>query len=732
MDEVTGVIHRVIYNRGDYYALSFTGYGHTPSRCSVAGNVYGLSTLKSGISIKFLGQWKNHKKFGRQFAIKSWEPWSVENYQVEYFLHACVDGFQDRDVARWVASKFGTYAFETLTKEPSKILALEGSLPRKLLESACLGWERSLAARDLSLVLKDGGLAGFEVQAAIARFGNHAPKIIKENPYSLMEVPGLRFQKVDQLAFSLGLTSDDPRRVEGAVLWSLREAAKDGGHLYLSRGEIPAFVHKLTDSRQVLPVSADFDAFMRATQNLVDREALVLDPKAGVYLPEVFHFERESAKMVASFLGPSEVSVELQPFVESYERSNQLSLSEAQRLALEKLVDNKVLVLTGLPGTGKTSTVRAIVRMFEQCGISFSLMAPTGIAAKRLAAVTGKLASTIHRALGYDGSEWRLNQDIRFVVDAVIVDEVSMVDQELLYRLLSALRPETMLVLVGDDAQLPSVGAGNVLRELLACPDVPNVRLTQIFRQSEKGDIVLNSHRIYRGETLNLEDPRSDTEFKFLRVSDEERIADLIVEMSAKMKAKDANFQVLSPKYEGVVGVDHLNSKLRDRLNPAGPAEWKEGGLHLRVGDRVMVIQNDYKLNVYNGDAGKLVAIHPEALVVRIHGVGKECDAQVEFPLDVAKDKLKLAYAITVHRCQGSEFDNIIMPVVRSQGRMLQRNLLYTAVTRARKRVWLIGEESAIQKAIQNNKVVQRNTCLGRAVSEAIVGVQSVHEGGES
>jgi len=301
-------------------------------------------------------------------------------------------------------------------------------------------------------------------------------------------------------------------------------------------------------------------------------------------------------------------------------------------------------------------------------------------------------------------------------VGAVIVDEMSMVDQELLYRLLSSLRPDTIVAFVGDDAQLPSVGPGFVLRELITCPVLPRVRLTTIFRQSDKGAIVLNAHRVNRGENLPLHERNPESEFQFVPTVSQEVAADLIVEMAAKLKARNANFQVLSPMYDGVVGVNNLNERLRDKLNPfQGQKEYKKGDLRFRVGDRLMVIQNNYKLAVYNGDVGKLVRITKDDLVVRIHGVGNEPDAEVWFPQEQAS-KLRLAYAVTVHKCQGSEFDTIVMPLVCAHGRMLQRNLFYTAITRARKKVWVLGEETAIQKAIQNATVQARNTRLSECV----------------
>jgi exodeoxyribonuclease V alpha subunit len=290
-----------------------------------------------------------------------------------------------------------------------------------------------------------------------------------------------------------------------------------------------------------------------------------------------------------------------------------------------------------------------------------------------------------------------------------------MVDQELIYRLLVALRSDTILVLVGDADQLPSVGAGNVLKELANCADLPRVDLTKIFRQSAKGDIVSNSHRINRGEFPELGDPKGASEFKFVPLQDDVQIRDCIVRMAVKLKARDANFQVLTAKYKGALGVNALNEALRQALNPPGAAEWRGESQRFRVGDRLMVIKNDYKKNVYNGDVGKLLHIQTDRLVVRVYGIDE--DRLVAFTDAEAEETLRLAYAVTVHRSQGNEFDTIILPVVLEQGRMLQRNLLYTAVTRAKRQVWLLGQRAAIQRAIDNNKVIHRNTVLGRAVT---------------
>jgi exodeoxyribonuclease V alpha subunit len=713
LETIDGRIRKVIFQSGDFYILSF--FSEDMGELVAKGNIFGLVRVVSDITIRLIGKWVRHPKYGRQLLIRNWEPWARYPQEVRYFLWNCVDGFSDSEVLRNISKK-GPEAFQTLTETPNALLDAQPPIgePRAV-QAAILGWGGALSTRNLSTLLQAGGVRGDEIQLAMARFGQNTASVIKENPYRLLEVMD-DFSRVDKLAMKLGFSMGSPERLQGGILLALRERSKQG-HLFLRRGELKEIVPAVFSGYNLIPPRGDY---REAIKKLVESKGVVLEPGVGIYLDSLHFYERESAARIRDVLKEEkgDLRINIQSFIADYERSNRMSLSDAQKEAVEKLDRNRILVLTGLPGTGKTTCVRSIVRLFETTGLTFTLMAPTGIAAKRLSSVTGQPASTIHRALRYDGSSWGHNSDNRYVVDAVIVDEMSMVDQELFYRLLSALRPDTYLVLVGDDAQLPSVGPGNVLRELVACEDVPNVRLTQIFRQSEKGEIVKNSHLINKGEMPVLQGPKDKTEFHFVPMDDEDRILSFVVAMASKLKSRNDNFQVLSPKYEGRVGVNTLNERLRDKLNPRGPREWKQGEQHFRTGDRVMVIQNDYDLGVYNGDMGKLVSISRESLSVRIHGLGEnDLDTEITFTYRAAEQKLRLAYAISVHKSQGSEFNHIVLPITRSQGRMLQRNLLYTAVTRARKSVWLIGSSSAVQIAIDNNKVVRRNTVLRDLIS---------------
>lgn len=730
MDAIHGRVQSVIYAKDGYYILAFEVEGSDPpvkDRIAKArGHLHGVEQVKAGVPIRLQGKWTEHKRFGRQLAIKSWEPWAEGPADVERFLSTCVEGFLDPAIGRAIAKRYGTAAYAALSSGAA--LAEVTEVQREPLERAMTGWRRLLTARDLAVLLRDDGISANLVRDILAAWGSEAGEIIRGNPYRLMELPGMTFETADRMALNMGIGRHDPRRLGGAILWAIREYSKSG-HLFMRRGDVPQAVAALAFQGGGAPLSAAYDAALAA---LSKDKAVIVVPGVGVYLPDLYGYEQDTAHMLVESMTPVQLDIDVEAFLTEYEHSNRIELSPAQRDAVRLLLNNRVLVLTGLPGTGKTTVVRTIVKLFESARLSLLLMAPTGIAAKRLASVAGHAASTIHRALKYDGTSWGHHADNKLVVDAVVVDEMSMVDQELIFRLLSALQRGTVVVLVGDDAQLPSVGPGSVLRELVSCPALPRVRLTQIFRQSERSDIVLNSHRINRGEPLPLFGQPLESEFRFVPIADEDRIVDLIVEMAAKLKGRNDNFQVLSPKYEGVVGVNNLNERLRARLNPdenQREVEW--GDLKVRVGDRLMVVKNDYKKNVYNGDVGKLTAINQDKLIVRVHDAGIDgSDLIVEFPKEDA-DKLRLAYAVTVHKCQGLEFDTIILPMTRTQGWMLQRNLFYTAVTRARTKVWILGEEGAVLKAISNDHVLQRNTRLADSILELMrsgVGVRQEND----
>jgi exodeoxyribonuclease V alpha subunit len=538
---------------------------------------------------------------------------------------------------------------------------------------------------------------------------------LKKNPYMLVGY-GIAFNKIDHAAIDmLGLSPNTPYRIVGYLKHMLQTESMNG-HLFL---KIEDFILDLNNR-----LHTDYDIVK--LQELIDQYGndMVTINNGGVYISSNFFYEDSSSYMVSKFIYTHKEndSINIHEFINDYQKNNEINFSELQYKAVIKAFEHNMFVLTGLPGTGKTTLTKCLCYLFRRLyGENPLLLTPTGVAARNLQMRTGMDSSTIHRALGYQGDKWLYNKYNKLDFSTVIVDEVSMVDQQLFYRLLSALNPETTrLILIGDAAQLPSVGAGNVLRDLVKSKSIENVFLQEIFRQNEASDIIINAHRINKGEGLLL--TKNPPDFIFIEEKDKEKIQDKIIKITNKLYLEEKEFQVLSPMYKPqYIGVDALNQILKGNLNKESQdgGEINLSGVTFKVNDRVIVTKNNYKYDVFNGDIGKIKEIDYRSGIVKI----KLFKPIRYIELGIRDDSiyslnLKLAYCITVHKVQGLEFEYIIIPISKAFRPLLQRNLLYTGVTRARSKIIIIGDPEALGMAIANNRPVLRNTMLSERLNK--------------
>lgn len=726
---------------------------------TIRGTIPGMS-ITDGTWFGFEGHWTTHKQYGRQLVISrapvikdSWDPDSASAALTAH-------GVGERVLKR-IRTHFGDADFIAALSDATR-LAEVPDVNDFVAKHVAQRWEVVQAYFRALGFLSDLGLPPNKINQVWAMFGDEAEKVLGSNPWELVRLDGIPFQYADEIAMKLGLDMTSPNRLRGAVIYSCKNQ-RSFGHLYMTTGSLLAQV------QQVVPgvTSEDFAKALAESHKdgivIVDRSARS-DVRA-IYDPWSFKLEKDSSDLLESrvktaaftedraadyikllgSVGPKTEGQAKQPkpdlvtvvetAVDEWGMASKLVLSEAQRQGVINALSTPVSILTGLPGTGKTTCLTAVVSILKDMGIRYLLCAPTGIAAKNLGAKTNAKASTIHRAFkaegkfgskrdasyvgvtapsdseGSSGSEkdekWGYDSESPYPAKVVIVDEASMLDQHLIYRLMSCTGEDCRLVIVGDAAQLPSVGPGNVLRDMIESKQFPVVALTEIFRQKDTSGIVYAAHSIHRGDLPDTE----MADFKLMPLSGDDKVADAVVNLAFKLKEKKVNFQVLSPRHAGSVGVTTLNARMRDLMNPGGTGaqEINVGDSTLREGDRIMVVKNDYELEVFNGDVGKVVRIDRKAKKVEVKVYG-DPDRMVELEFKKVGGLLRLAYACTVHKSQGLEYDVIVMPVVESFRHQLQRNLLYTAVTRARKKVYLIGSMAALGMAVVNDLEDQRNT----------------------
>ena len=735
LDTLTGTIERITYHNEEN--------GYTVARVTPEGKDYTVTVVGTmmgvnvGETVRCTGVWTVHPQYGRQFKAERVETvYPATLAGIEKYLGSGLIKGIGPVTAKRIVRKFGLDTLQVIEETPERLLEVLGVGPKRLalIKAA---WEEQRLIKDVMVFLQSHGVSTGLAVKIYKHYGEEAIHVLKNDPYRLArEVHGIGFITADKIARNLGIPEDAPERIAAAVAYLLSEEADRSGHVYLPRSELVARAKELLNVPE--------ERILEAIATLEEQGQVHLEPVTEIMTesgtPVRAVAEEQAVYLVPFHRAETGVANRLRRLIEgagetffrsrlymfqhfdwesafaAVQQETGVRLNPDQRQAVRTALTSPVSILTGGPGTGKTTTVQTIIRFLEAAGARYVLASPTGRAAKRLSEATGRPAQTIHRLLEVspgEGLTFRRNESNPLEADMIIVDEASMLDVLLTNHLLKAIPPGAHLLLVGDVDQLPSVGAGNVLRDIIRSGVVPVVTLRQIFRQEEGSYIIVNAHRINRGQ-MPIIDNKNAQDFFLFKVDDPEAAADLIVEIvkeriPRRFDLSPDEVQVLSPMHRGPVGVGNLNLRLQEALNPPAPnkPERRVGERVFRVGDRVMQIRNNYDKDVYNGDLGRIVRINMEMQEVWVDMDGR----QIRYDF-LELDELVHAYAISVHKSQGSEYPAVVVPVMTTHYVMLHRNLLYTAITRARRLVVLVGEPRAIAIAVRNARPLARHSGL--------------------
>ncbi len=726
VETLDGTVERFVFRSEDtsFTVARFETSAH--QHVTIVGELVGVT---EGLPLRLRGQWIDDKKFGRQFRVETYQLRSPETLVgIERFLASGIIPGIGPELARRLTAHFKMDTLEVIDRQPERLVEVSGiGAGRAARLSAAFAAQREV--QDVMVFLRGHGVSAAFAARIVKKYGKDAINVVRANPYRLAhEIWGIGFRTADAIAEKLGIARDAPERLEAGLLHALEASAEDG-HMHVPDDEL------ITTAAQLLGVAGADQLPPRLgaleQHRLVVREVLG-DRGPCTMMPWAHDAEVSSASLLAALVRtPARgLSLDVHAAIHAFEAVTSVTLADQQRRAVEAALVDKCTVITGGPGVGKTTIVKAIVHLAKLVHRKVALAAPTGRAAKRLGEATVMEAGTIHRLLEFQPHEggFQRGRDNPLEADLVVIDESSMVDAQLFSSLLAAIRPGAQLVLVGDIDQLPSVGAGSVLADVIASEAATVIRLTEIFRQAQASKIVVSAHAINHGELPALDTPSGTdiaaTDFYFISREDPEAARATIVELVAERIPSRFGFdavteiQVLAPMHRGELGTTALNRALQERLNPAaGETELTRGDRTFRRGDKVMQLRNDYDKAVFNGDIGVVTAVNGDEGML-----GVEFDGRLASYERAELDQLTHAYAVSIHKSQGSEYAAVVIPLVTQHYMMLQRSLLYTAVTRGKKLVVLVGSKRAVALAVKNADAKRRYTWLAERVRSQLAG----------
>ena len=710
MDSLRGVVERITYANEEtgYSVIKIKSKGYM-DLVTVVGS---MATVNVGAVITIKGFWSSNPKYGRQFEAKEWEealPASI--YGIEKYLGSGLIKGIGPVYAKKIVNLFKENTLQVIEEEPDRIIEVPG-IGKKRVEMIKKAWQDQKEIKNIMIFLQSHGVSTSFGSRIYKCYGNESIDIVKENPYKLADdIYGIGFKTADGIASKLGIEKDSYKRCRAGIFYTLSQLSEEG-HCFATTEQLVAKCVEILEIEETkIIVTMD---------HLVEEKEIIKEESDSIYLPPFYFSENGVARrlkqiMNAKTLKPVRKSDEV---IALLEKTEHIVYDDIQKAAIKQAEISKVMVLTGGPGTGKTTTTHGIINLFKHSGMEVLLTAPTGRAAKRMSEATGMEAKTIHRLLECKPPEgYKKNEDNPLEGDVLIIDEASMIDIILMYNLLKAIPDHMIVIIVGDTDQLPSVGAGNVLQDIISSGVVPTIKLERIFRQAMGSKIITNAHKINKGENPDLRGG-SNSNFFFIEQEDNEGAISTIVELCTRRlpnyykvnPIKD--IQVLTPMQRSETGAANLNTVLQSALNKS-TLHLKRGATEYRLYDKVMQVRNNYDKEVFNGDVGFISAIDTEERTLKVIFDDREIEYEA-----LELDELVLAYATTIHKAQGSEYPIVILPITFSHYVMLQRNLIYTGITRAKKVVVLVGNRNAIYVAVKNNDVKNRNTRLAERLSE--------------